>query len=125
MYRELAEETGLQRQDVEVIGCTHGWLRYRLPKRLIRQGRKPLCIGQKQIWYLLRLVSEEHRVRLDWSEKPEFDNWRWVNYWYPLQEVVSFKRPVYQRALQELAPLLGETCDVVPAVPVAMRPRPL
>jgi len=106
MFRELTEETGLLAEDVEVIGCTGGWLRYRLPKKLIRHGRKPVCIGQKQVWYLLRLVGDEGRVRLDVSEKPEFDRWRWVSYWYPLQEVVAFKRTVYRRALQELAPLL-------------------
>ncbi len=125
MYRELAEETGLQFCDVTVMGCTHGWLRYHLPRRLIRRGCRPLCIGQKQIWYLLRLVAAEHCVCLDCSERPEFDHWRWVNYWYPLQEVVSFKRPVYQRALRELAPLLEAPGNPAPALPVDSRLRPL
>ena len=31
MYRELAEEIGLSHRDVELIGETHDWLRYRLP----------------------------------------------------------------------------------------------
>jgi putative (di)nucleoside polyphosphate hydrolase len=106
LYRELQEEVGLQPQHVRLMGCTRGWLRYRLPKRLIRYGRKPLCIGQKQRWFLLQLVESDRYVRLDLSEKPEFDCWRWVSYWYPLQEVVPFKRKVYERALYELAPLL-------------------
>ncbi len=106
LYRELEEEVGLQPQHVKLMGCTRGWLRYRLPKRLIRYGRKPLCIGQKQRWFLLQLVESDRYVRLDLSEKPEFDCWRWVSYWYPLQEVVAFKRKVYDRALHELAPLL-------------------
>jgi len=106
LFRELEEEVGLQAQHVEVIGCTQSWLRYRLPQRLIRHHRKPLCIGQKQIWYVLRLVGEESAVRFDRSEQPEFDHWRWVDYWYPLQEVVAFKRKVYERALTELAPLI-------------------
>jgi len=38
--------------------------------------------------------------------KPEFDHWRWVKYWQPLHEVVYFKRRVYERALEELAPLV-------------------
>jgi len=106
MFRELLEEVGLQPHDVEVMGCTRRWLRYRLPERLVRHGRKPVCIGQKQIWYLLRLTSGEERVCLDRSCKPEFDGWRWVNYWHPLKEVVFFKRKVYRRALKELAPIL-------------------
>ncbi len=106
MFRELAEETGLLPEHVQVVGCTKGWLRYRLPKRLIRRGGKPMCIGQKQIWFLLRMLGGEDAVRLDLSERPEFDHWQWVDYWYPLRAVVPFKRHVYWRALRELAPLL-------------------
>jgi putative (di)nucleoside polyphosphate hydrolase len=114
LYRELEEELGLKPHHVKVMGCTRGWLRYRLPKRLIRYGRQPLCIGQKQRWFLLELVGGEGHVRLDVSEKPEFDCWRWVSYWYPLQEVVPFKRRVYEHALHELAPLLFPASDIPP-----------
>jgi putative (di)nucleoside polyphosphate hydrolase len=116
MFRELAEEVGLRPEHVEVIGRTEGWLRYRLPKRLVRHGIKPTCIGQKQVWFLLRLLGEETDVRLDLSNRPEFDHWRWVDYWYPLQVVVSFKRSVYMRALKELAPLLFPEGQTMPTV---------
>jgi putative (di)nucleoside polyphosphate hydrolase len=106
MFRELAEEIGLQPEHVEIMGRTDGWLHYRLPKRLIRHGVKPTCIGQKQVWFLLRMLGQESDVRLDSSDRPEFDHWRWVDYWYPLKEVVPFKRRVYAHALKELAPLL-------------------
>lgn len=106
MFRELAEEVGLRPEHVEVIGCTKGWLRYRLPKRLIRRGNQPTCIGQKQVWFLLRMLGGEEAVCLDSSSRPEFDHWQWVDYWYPLRAVVPFKRHVYWRALRELAPLL-------------------
>lgn len=108
LYRELGEEIGLNPDDVELVGCTSNWLRYRLPKRLVRQHRKPICIGQKQIWFLLKLVVSEGRVRLDATEKPEFDHWRWVDYEAPVNEVIEFKRDVYQRALNELVPLIQE-----------------
>jgi putative (di)nucleoside polyphosphate hydrolase len=106
MFRELAEEVGLRPDQVQVLGCTSRWLRYRLPKRYIRRQCGPVCIGQKQIWYMLRVNCEENAFCLDSSEKPEFDQWRWVKYWQPLREVVYFKRRVYLHALQELAPLL-------------------
>lgn len=106
LYRELGEEIGLAPEHVEIVGATKGWLRYRLPKRLVRHNTNPVCIGQKQVWFMLRLVGDEQAVRLDSSDRPEFDSWRWVDYWYPLDEVVAFKRKVYQRALEELAPLL-------------------
>jgi putative (di)nucleoside polyphosphate hydrolase len=104
LYRELAEEIGLKRQDVEVLGSTRGWLRYRLPRRMIRYNSKPVCVGQKQKWYLLQLISDDERINVDATEKPEFDGWCWSSYWFPLGQVVSFKRDVYRRALKELAP---------------------
>ncbi len=107
MYRELTEEVGLGSEHVEVIGATRGWLRYRLPKRLIRRNSKPVCIGQKQVWFMLRLLADENEVRLDLTSHPEFDHWCWVDYWHPVMEVVHFKRDVYSRALQELAHHLG------------------
>ena len=107
MYRELTEEIGLRERDVKILGRTRNWLRYRLPKRLIRDTR-PICIGQKQLWYLLRLESEDSAIHLDHTVKPEFDGWEWVSYWYPLRQVVLFKREVYRRALRELAPYLFE-----------------
>ena len=106
MYRELAEEVGLQPEHVELMGATRGWLRYRLPRQYIRRTSRPVCIGQKQVWFMLRLLCDDAGVRLDNCEKPEFDHWRWVDYWHPLNEVVAFKRNVYKRALKELAPLL-------------------
>lgn len=109
MYRELHEEIGLQASDVTVVGRTQNWLRYRLPKKYIRRKSKPLCIGQKQIWFLLELIGDESRVRLDCSEQPEFDSWCWVNYWQPLQDIVPFKRKVYERALEEFASLVLKT----------------
>lgn len=106
MYRELHEETGLQPDHVEVIGFTNGWLRYQLPKRFIRKNSNPLCIGQKQVWYLLKLLANESHVKLDTSSSPEFDLWRWIDFWEPVKQVIEFKRPVYKKALIEFEPLL-------------------
>jgi putative (di)nucleoside polyphosphate hydrolase len=106
MYRELDEEVGLQQEDVEVLGSTNGWLRYRLPEKFVRRGSKPLCIGQKQRWFMLKLHGPDERVRVDRSETPEFDRWRWVEFWRPVNEVIYFKRRVYARALHELGPHL-------------------
>ncbi len=109
LFRELKEEIGLDRHHVQIIGATNGWLRYRLPQRLIRRkafSAAPRCIGQKQVWYMLRFMGTEDLVRLDSAEKPEFDSWCWVEYWYPLRQVVAFKREVYRRALSQFAPLL-------------------
>ncbi|MBU2886585.1 RNA pyrophosphohydrolase [Gilvimarinus agarilyticus] len=103
LYRELGEEIGLTEADVDIIACTRGWLRYRLPHRLVRHNAQPLCVGQKQKWFLLKLKGDEQRITVDNDGHAEFDDWRWVSYWYPLGKVVAFKRDVYRRALKELA----------------------
>lgn len=111
LYRELYEELGLRENDVALLGQTRGWLRYRLPLRYIRRNKKPLCIGQKQKWFLLRLTGDPGRVRFDCGSKPEFEDWRWVDYWFPPNDVIFFKRSVYRRALRQLEHLLGnEAC---------------
>jgi len=118
MYRELSEEVGLQPGDVSVLGSTPGWLRYRLPKRCIRRNEKPVCVGQKQVWFLLRLLESEDRVCFDTTDSPEFSEFRWVDFWYPLTSVVSFKRDVYLRALSLLAPAARESTGMpLPALP--------
>jgi putative (di)nucleoside polyphosphate hydrolase len=110
MFRELREETGLAPEHVAVLGSTPGWLRYRLPRRFLRRNERPLCVGQKQVWFLLRLVGTDGDVRLDGTDRPEFDLWRWVDFWYPADHVVPFKRQVYERALRQLAPLAESHC---------------
>jgi putative (di)nucleoside polyphosphate hydrolase len=102
MYRELEEEVGLTASDVSVVASTKGWLRYRLPKKLVRYDSEPVCIGQKQKWFLLQLTTPESAINLERHNSPEFDRWQWVSYWYPLEQVVSFKKEVYRRALKEL-----------------------
>lgn len=103
LFRELHEEIGLESTDVEVLAETGRWLRYRLPRQYVRRHSMPRCIGQKQRWFLLRLVADERRVRFDATETPEFETGRWVDYWSPVREVIYFKRAVYAQALEELA----------------------
>jgi putative (di)nucleoside polyphosphate hydrolase len=104
VFRELNEEIGLEQADVELVGHTARWLRYRLPARYVRRNQQPVCIGQKQRWFLLRLRREPMRFDFRRTDEPEFDECRWASFWDPVKEVIYFKRGVYQRALLELAP---------------------
>lgn len=105
LFRELQEEVGLVERDVKVLACTGGWLRYRLPNRMVRRNSQPVCIGQKQKWFLLQMQCDDSQLDFGCGTKAEFDHSRWVSYWYPLGKVVAFKREVYLRALKELAPV--------------------
>ena len=102
MYRELQEEIGLQPEHVRILGRTRGWLRYEVPTHWIKREWRGSYKGQKQIWFLLRLVGRDNDVSLRATAKPEFDAWRWNDYWVPLDAVIEFKRAVYQQALSEL-----------------------
>jgi putative (di)nucleoside polyphosphate hydrolase len=115
LFRELKEEVGLEPHEVEVLASTRGWLRYRLPKQYQRRTSGVACIGQKQRWFLLRFNGDDQRFRFDTTEQPEFDSWRWVDYWSPVRDVIFFKRAVYARALDELAQ--KAFTDAVPPLP--------
>ena len=104
LYRELHEEIGLTSADVKLLARTERWLRYRLPSRYVRRNRHPVCIGQKQCWFLLGLERGNASFAFDSTSEPEFDEWRWTGYWEPVREVIYFKRAVYVKALEELAP---------------------
>jgi putative (di)nucleoside polyphosphate hydrolase len=112
MYRELHEEVGLLPEHVQIIGRTRDWLRYDVPEEFLRRQHpskthRASYRGQKQIWFLLRLVGLDSDIHLRASEHPEFDAWRWVPFWIQLDSVIDFKREVYQLALSELARYLS------------------
>jgi putative (di)nucleoside polyphosphate hydrolase len=131
LYRELKEEIGLGREDVELLASTRQWLRYRLPRQYVRRNSHPPCIGQKQRWFMLKLVGSEDRLHFDSTDEPEFEDWRWVDYWTPVREVIYFKRAVYARALDELAarafpddpPLLPDWSEQEKALQKVLRRR--
>lgn len=103
MFRELHEEVGLLPEHVRIVGRTRDWLRYEVPDKFIRREIRGHYRGQKQIWFLLRMVGRDCDIQLRATEHPEFDAWRWSQYWVPLEAVIEFKREVYQLALSELS----------------------
>ena len=103
MFRELHEEVGLQPEHVSIVARTRDWLRYEVPDRFIRRDARGHYKGQKQIWFLLQLTGHDWDLNLCATDHPEFDAWRWNDYWVPLDAVVEFKRGVYEMALTELA----------------------
>jgi putative (di)nucleoside polyphosphate hydrolase len=102
MYRELNEEVGLRPHHVRILGRTRNWLRYDVPTHWVRRDNRGSYRGQKQIWFLLRLTGRDTDICLRATDHPEFDAWRWNDYWIEMASVVEFKREVYRLALEEL-----------------------
>jgi putative (di)nucleoside polyphosphate hydrolase len=109
MFRELHEEIGLLPDHVKILARTRDWLRYEVPEHYIRKDARGHYRGQKQIWFLLKLMGRDSDMNLRATDHPEFDAWRWNEYWVPLDVVIEFKRGVYQMALTELARFLPKT----------------
>lgn len=109
VLRETNEEIGLISDQVRIIAKTKDWLRYEVPDRYVRREARGIYRGQKQIWFLLQLLGKDSDMDLQATDHPEFDAWRWNDYWIPLHGVIEFKRNVYREALQELHPFLPKT----------------
>lgn len=104
LYREMKEELGLGEHDVELLAETKDWVSYKIPEKY--QRRSAPCRGQIQKWFLLRLIADEDQIALDDCEEPEFDEWRWVDYWQPMDDVIAFKREVYKTVLEEFSSMV-------------------
>ncbi len=102
MFRELHEEVGLLPEHVRIVARTRDWLGHEVPDLNSRGDGNGFYKGQKQIWYLLQMVVGDHHLNLRATDHPEFDAWRWNDYWVPLDLVIEFKRGVYEMALTEL-----------------------
>ena len=114
VFRELAEEVGLYKSDVELIARTNNWLHYRIPPALMRRGANRI-IGQKQLWFLLKIKCSDSKINVEQNEPAEFEDWCWTNYWQPIEEVINFKRTVYEDGLKALAPVAFNNEHQVPA----------
>lgn len=101
--RELSEETGMC--TVSVLGRTHDWLTYDLPKELqpVTWGGK--YRGQKQVWFAVRFHGDESEIDIipKAGHAQEFDDWRWAGVDELVDLIVPFKRDVYTSALAELS----------------------
>jgi putative (di)nucleoside polyphosphate hydrolase len=102
MYREVYEEVGLKKNSFEILGRSADWLKYDVPEKFVKTYWQGRYKGQKQIWFLLKFIGSDDLINLNLHDSPEFDDWKWENYWQPLQDVVNFKKEVYSAALNEL-----------------------
>jgi putative (di)nucleoside polyphosphate hydrolase len=104
--RELQEEVGLHPEQVEILAETGNWYRYDLPARLIPKVWGGKYRGQSQKWFLIRYEGSDEAIDLDYHHR-EFSDWQWVTPERLPELIVTFKRPLYERLLQEFADRLG------------------
>ena len=107
MYRELKEEIGLKREHVEILNSTKDWLRYSLHKQYIRKNREPLCIGQKQKWYIMKFNGNDSEINIK-TKKPEFLAWKWIDLNAITEVVVDFKLEVYRKIKKEVEKIINK-----------------
>ena len=100
MFRELNEEVGLERDNVAIKAVSQNLNYYDIPKNIRSRVLGGKFKGQAQKYFLLKLISGD--VDLNIENTPEFDKHSWVPFWYPLNQVVDFKKEAYRSALIEL-----------------------
>jgi len=100
--RELFEEVGIKANSVSLLGSINDWVKYEIPKKSRRNGfLKKKIIGQKQKWYMFKL-NKDVIISFDNDPDNEFEEFKWVSYWYPLYVIIKFKENVYRKVLNEL-----------------------
>jgi putative (di)nucleoside polyphosphate hydrolase len=101
--RELHEETNIR--SVERLGEIEEWLAYDIPQAIAGQAWNGKYRGQRQKWYALRFTGDESEIDIahPGGHKPEFAEWRWEPMANLPALIIPFKRPVYERVVQEFA----------------------
>lgn len=109
VLRELKEETGIDQKSVEILGTTQTYLQYDYPPSVMQElnvSKTWRYAGQQVQFFLIRYFGSDEDINVQNVPKPEFDAWKWVDYWEPLRLIVEFKRDMYDRAMTELVAYL-------------------
>jgi len=107
MFRELLEETGLDKKSVEITYVSDHWYDYRIPKKSIRKATNgTTVIGQRQKWFLLKLKDQSTSIVLNSSSEQEFDSWKWIAPDLSIKQVIGFKQDVYKKVISEFIPFI-------------------
>jgi putative (di)nucleoside polyphosphate hydrolase len=100
MFRELEEETGIIKSNVDLVTKSSGYFYYNLPYKLQKKFWGGKYLGQRQRWYLVEFKGQDNQVNID-TREPEFSNWKWISPQEIIHSIVSFKRPLYEEVMKE------------------------
>lgn len=103
LYRELLEETGIQKENLELLAKSKEWITYKFPQDAgFFKGK---YIGQKQLWYALRFLGADKDINLNHTHHPEFSRFKWVDLAEIEQFAVDFKKELYHKIINEFKDL--------------------
>jgi putative (di)nucleoside polyphosphate hydrolase len=91
-WRELREETGLDKAHVRHVAEHPQWTVHEWPAN-VRTGRR---LGQVHRWFLFDALSDDVEPVPDGNE---FVAWRWAEPEWLVDQIVDFKRPSYEQVL--------------------------
>ena len=104
LYRELYEETGIKKDKVEIISISRKWLVYHIPHVYQRFNKK--YDGAMQKWFLLKFVGDNQDIDLNVFNHAEFDGWKWADKKTAINNVIRFKKGVYESIFNEFDDVL-------------------
>ena len=101
-FREIAEETGIDESDLEMLDSYPEPLAYELPPsaRSAKTGR-----GQVQYWFLFRLRGRDDTI--DVSKGAEFRSWKWMTLESLIKIAVGFRKPVYRKLADRFSSIIS------------------
>mgnify|MGYP001172015367 FL=1 len=100
--RELREETGISKENVEILCQTSDWIKYDLPNELVPKLWGGKYLGQKQIWFAINYLGSDQDININ-TENPEFCAWRWMKKSEIEEKIVPFKKSVYNKIFGEFS----------------------
>ena len=99
VWREMMEEVGTN--NAKIIKISNQWINYEIPSETLKTlpwGKK--YIGQTQKWFAFDFLGKDDEINVS-TDKPEFDSWKWAKMESMIDNIVPFKRKVYQIILEE------------------------
>lgn len=98
VFREMEEEIGTR--NARIVGMLDDWICYDIPERTAQRLWNGKYKGQRQKWIALEFLGSDHDIDLDAFEHPEFSRWKWVPIIQLMDDVVPFKRAVYEHVIK-------------------------
>ena len=107
--RELKEETGLSH--VKLLKLMPESIKYDFPKEIVKKwnnnSEKNIYIGQDQYWVLFDFYGKDDEIDfLTHPEEIEFKAFKWADISESVENIVSFKKEVYQKVSEYFKPFI-------------------